>query len=205
MLLVLGRNDGARSALERAMTLQPTSSGFSNLGTLEFGLGRHAQAARAFERAIELGARDYRIWRNLGAAYRSLPSEEARAPEAFAHALELALEQETVDPRDISLQAAIAECEAELGELAPARARLARVLAEGTADPDILLTAVKVYEKSGMRKEALRWLDEAFGAGLTADQAEVDPDLAELRADPRYDALKNRQASEPESSSAEER
>jgi tetratricopeptide (TPR) repeat protein len=191
-LLLLGRREEARVALERAMALQPTSSGYSNLGTLEFGLGNHARAARAFERAIELGARDHRVWSNLGAAYRSAPGEQAKAREAFARALELAREQERIDPRDLSVQAAIAECEAELGELTPARERIARALAAGPAGPEILFVAVKVSEKSGLREEAVDLLARAFDAGLTADEVELDPDLAGLRADPRYDAIRNR-------------
>jgi len=195
ILLLLGRGDEARAALVRAMEIRPTDSGYSNLGTLEFSLGNFEPAARAFERATELGTRRYDIWRNLGAAYRSVPGEEAKAPAAYERALELAREQEKVDPRDVSLQAAMAECEAELGELAPARARIARILDAGTDDPDILLTATKIYEKSGRREEALRWLQEAFDAGLGSDQAEVDPDLADLRSDPRYAELKARSRS----------
>ena len=42
---------------------------------------RYAEAARAYEKATELGGSDYRVWRNLGVSYFWAPGEKAKAPD----------------------------------------------------------------------------------------------------------------------------
>ena len=116
LLNAQGRPDEAVGHLQHAMSVRPTYAAASNLALVEFDRGRYAEAARAYEQALALDDRDYRVWRNLALSRYWAPGERPRAEEAFARAARLARERLAVDPSDASVLADLADCDAYLGE-----------------------------------------------------------------------------------------
>ncbi len=53
-------------------------------------------------------------------------------------------------------------------------------------DADLAYRALVVYELAGDRKEALAALQRALEAGYPLPEIRADPELFELRKDPRY-------------------
>ena len=147
------------------MALRPTYAAASNLGTLYFGEGRYADAARAFERARELAPNDYRVWRNLGAALHWSPGEQSKAAEAYRKAVELGEEARKVNPRQPPLLAQLADAYSMLGQRAEALAAATAVERLGTTDMDAMFNLASAYEQIGERDRALQWLAKALAAG----------------------------------------
>lgn len=182
----LDRYDEAEAAWEKSASFNPTASAISNIATRRFFQGRHSEAARKFEEATKLAKRDYRIWRNLGAAYYWAPGERGRAAAAYQTAADLGEQERRLDQRNAPLLADLADCLALLGESKRARTLLAEALKLEPGNNYVTQMAVGIYEALGERDAALRFLDKALKEGYSRDQIEHDPFLAGLRADPRY-------------------
>jgi serine/threonine-protein kinase len=181
-----GRDSEAIAALQRSLALGPTYAAAANLGLVEFSHARYAQAARAYEKATELGGADYRVWRNLGISYYWTPGEQAKAPDALRRALAQGGKELSVNPKNAPLLADLGDCHALLGDAVRAREHLKRALALAPDDVEVLRTAAGAYEQVGDREAALRAITRALAAGYPRAGVEDDPGLAALRADPRY-------------------
>jgi len=188
LLHVVGRDDEATAELERAMAIRPSYAAASNLATIQFYRGRYAEAARAFEAARDIDARDYRLWRNLGGAYYWAPSERDKATDAFRRAVELGEEARSVNPRDADVLVRLADCYAMIGEEPSARRLVRDALATAPDDVEVLQVAAGVHEQLGQRDEALRLVKRALERGYPAASLERDPTFAALVRDPRYAA-----------------
>jgi tetratricopeptide (TPR) repeat protein len=188
-LIRLGRMEEAETALEKSLDLSPSSSAFSNLGVILFRQGRWADAARTFERATAVNARDYRVWRNLGAARYWAPGERDQSQDAYRRAAELGEEERKLDPGNPRLLAELAECRAMLGQRAASRRVAEEAAAIANADVTAARTLADTYEQLGEREDALRWLGVALRGGYTREDFERDPWLERLRTDQRYEAL----------------
>jgi tetratricopeptide (TPR) repeat protein len=180
------RLEDAEKALTRAVALQPSPTAVANLAALQFSKGRYTEAARTLERATATGTRDYRPWRNLGAALYWAPGERAKAADAYRHATTLAEEERRLAPKNPRLLAHRADCYAMLGEGAKARASAAEAVALAPEDRRVASLVAGVYEHLGDREAALRWLEIALRHGHPLGDIETDPTFEELRKDPRW-------------------
>jgi eukaryotic-like serine/threonine-protein kinase len=180
----------AEETLDKAVRDQPYGRALSNLGWLQFRVKRqYAAAARNFERATAASPRDYRLWKNLGDAYRHAPGERGRAAAALANAVRLLEEERGVDPRDPKVIAELGDCHAMLGHAGAARPLIAEARRLAPEDGDIAYTAATAYEAIGERDAALDAIRAALAAGYDQLEVESDTGLERLRADPRYAKL----------------
>jgi tetratricopeptide (TPR) repeat protein/TolB-like protein len=186
ILHVLGRDQEAVRSLQHAMAIRPTYGAAANLGAIEFDRGHYAQAARAYEKAIEIDDHDYRVWRNLALSYRWAPGESERARNAWERAARLAEGRLTVNPDDPAVLADLADCHAALDDPGRARQEVARALELAPDDVEIQQVAAAVYERLGNRIAALRWMGRALAGGYPRELIERDPSLTALVADPRF-------------------
>ena len=65
---------------------------------------------------------------------------------------------------------------------------LGQAAALGTDTPEVLFEVAVGYEALGHRQEALQWLASARAGGYPVAAIERNPQLASLRADPKYRA-----------------
>lgn len=187
---LMGRNEEAEATLKRSLSIMPTADASSSLATVQFFRGRYAEAAKTLERAVAIDDNDYRVWRNLGAAYRLAPGQGEKAPAAYRRAAEMAEAELKVNPSDPGLLIRLADCHAVLGDAAAARARATEALELAREDADMMFRAATVYEMLGDRAKALELLGKALRAGYSLEEVEHEPDLAKLRADPRFATLR---------------
>ncbi len=183
---LMGRNEEAEAMLQRSLSIMPTADAASSLATVQFFRGRYAEAAKTLERAVEIDGNDYRVWRNLGAAYRLAPGQGEKAPAAYRRAAEMAEAELKVNPNDPGLLIRLADCHAVLGDASAARARATEALELARGDADMMFRAATVYEMLGDRQKALDLLGKALRAGYSVEEVEREPDLAKLRSDPRF-------------------
>jgi tetratricopeptide (TPR) repeat protein len=181
----LGRNAEAVAMLRRSIEIEPTAKAYSNLGTVFFFDRKYGDAAEMYENSISLGSNQAVCWGNLGDAYRFVPGSEERSRRAYETAVRLTRETIALNPLSGSAHNSLARYLALLGKKSEALAEMAEAMKILPGGLDVLDTAVQVYELVGQRDKALEALGELVRAGA-AKLAEVNPDLAELRKDPRY-------------------
>ena len=185
-LTALQRYDGALQAYQRSIDLRPTSSGYSNLGTTQYYLGQFADAAAAYEKAVELTPKKYDLWVNLGDAYRWMPDERAKSAETYDHAIRLAQDAIALNPNDAAARAIAAACHAKRGEVDAAQTQLRTALKLDPTNPVVLYQAAVVANIRGDRDGALTWLQRAIASGRAPADVAHDPEMANLRNDPRF-------------------
>ena len=181
-LQALGRYDDAAAAYERSIALAPSGSAYSNLGVVRYDSGRYADACAALEKASALTPSDYRVWANLGDAYRRTPASTAAAPQAYEHAITTARSALSVNANDALAHAVIASCLAKNGKAGDSDAEIRTALTIDPTDPYVLYSAAVVAELRGDSDAAANWLRRAVGNGYSSAEAAHDPELAALRS-----------------------
>jgi serine/threonine-protein kinase len=183
------RFDLAEKFFRKSAELQPNDSAYSNLGTLLYAQARYAEAAQMYEQATQFETSKYKsqIWANLASALYWAPGERPKSRAAYARALALAREELRVKPGDRGLLFRIADCQSRIGQPADARRSLERALAAAPPPTatDLFKSGV-IYEQIGDRARALASIQKALDEGHPRAEVDRSPDLASLRADPRF-------------------
>jgi len=181
-----GKRDEARAAFRKSLELSPTAPAASNLAVLQFYEAHYGEAARTLESAVRLDDRDYRVWRNLGAAYYWAPGERDKAREAYRRCVDLGEQERAFDPNEPWLLAELADCYAMLDKPDSARPLLIEAQRVGGDQAGIAHVIAGAYEQMGERELALEWIAKAVGLGEPREDIERDPSLEALRKDGRY-------------------
>jgi serine/threonine-protein kinase len=169
----------AKRMLERSLTLDPTYQAHVNLGNLYYGEGQFGLAAKAYDKALQMNSRDFRVWGMKAHALR-LGASKSEAKEAYRRAIDLgeeALRVNSAQPRAASLVAVYYACS---GDRVRALAGLQTALAAGASDPEVLQDAATAYELLGDRQAAVRWAQRALDAGQPWNNLQNDRDLRNL-------------------------
>jgi tetratricopeptide (TPR) repeat protein len=104
-------------------------------------------------------------------------------------AIELALADLKVNPRDAELLSSLAGYYSMLGDRKNALLYLGQALQYGHNDKGILIDAAGVYSQLGETGLAIEWLGRAVQAGYTTDKIRSDPEFAKLAGNPTYEQL----------------
>lgn len=187
-----GRLEEAATKLQDALKIRPDASLFSNLGTVLFGRGLYSQAAAAFEDALAMdGASNrYIFWLNLADTYRQLPERSADAERVYRRAIQMLDDLLEARPRDIRLRSRRALALARSGDLDTASADVEVLRRAGTGgDLYSLFRLAVVEELVGRRERAVGTLSEALRSGFSLAEVRLEPDLVDLRTDPRFHHL----------------
>ncbi len=185
-----GRYDDAAAILKKAIKLFPTGVAYSNLGTAYFYQKRYEAAAEMYEKAISLGYnKEVSIWGNLGDVYRFIPGAGAKASRAYGTAIRLARGELEQNPKDGTRRKSLARYYALVGDKENALKEIEAARQFMPENTTLEETAMQVYELCGNRDLALEALGRFLKLGGSAKLVEGTPDLAGLRADPRYASL----------------
>jgi tetratricopeptide (TPR) repeat protein len=183
----MGDRNRARTNYERAVALGHARA-YSNLGTLYYGEGRYADAARAYTEAIRLEPNSALKHRNLGDVFRKL-GEHAKARAAYEKAAELSIEQLKVNPRDALTMARLGVYEAKLGKYFDAVRHVEQAATINPQSGEVLYRKAVVYALAKQPEKSLAALDEALRNGYSPAFAREDDDLAIVKSTARYRAL----------------
>jgi tetratricopeptide (TPR) repeat protein len=171
----------ARDAFQKSLALAPTDSAYSNLGTVEFFLGRPEKAVAAFEGAIRVNAGQFQLWSNLGDAYRWTPGKAHEAASAYDHAVGLCRGEIAINPRNGPAYSYMGLCLAKTGHAAEAAQAAEKALALDSANPETIYNAAIVSNLAGREAEAVDRVHRALAAGYPAEFVKHEPELASLR------------------------
>src|SRR6266542_1718150 len=154
-LIAMGRMDDARSAMQRALELDPLLLITNvNLGRIDYYEGRYDQAIKQYQRALELDKNFMRTHLRLGLAY----VQQGRYNEAlieYNKALEIAGDTPQIRAHIAHVMAVSGKKSNALGALA---ALLARAKRQYVPPYDIAL----VYVGLDQRDKAFEWLEKAY-------------------------------------------
>jgi serine/threonine-protein kinase len=194
LYMKLERLDDAAAMLKKSLDIKPFDRTYSNLGTIYYFQKRYQEAADMYRKAVDMTPTDSALWGNLADAYRWIPDLE-HAREAYRHAIELGERQLEINPKDSQLRSKVAMYDAAIGENDKAVRHASRAVAEAPKIGFVQYRAALVYEGSKMRGHALKALEAALDAGYPLVEIRAEPSLAELRKDPRFRVLEQKQAS----------
>jgi serine/threonine-protein kinase len=173
----------AESALRRSMALQPSEAALIDLGAALSLQGRDAEAIRLYEEALSLGSETTVLLVNLGDSYRRTHSP-LRAQNAYRRGLAVAYRELSANPNDGGARAYAGYFSARLGDRVAAERETAQVLRLSPEDVKVRSRAVLTLECLLRREKAIELLLDAPPDLLK--ELDSHPDLADLRADPRY-------------------
>jgi eukaryotic-like serine/threonine-protein kinase len=192
--LVTGRYPQAIASLQRALAIQEIPDAFNNMGLSLVYSGKVQEAVPMFEKAVKLAPQRELFVANLGDGYRWAGRAE-QAASTYRNAIALAQKDLEVNPRNADAKAQLALLYAKLGEHQRARQFIEQAKQLNATDHTIMTSEAIVHAMAGRIPEGLAALEQAVRAGLDWAYVEVDPNLAALRSDPRYqDLLKKRPA-----------
>ncbi len=180
-MLVLQREiEAAIDAFETSRGLASNYRAFANLGVLYSFEGRFADAVEMFEQALLLNDKDYRVWANLGLAYRLLPDSAAESDSAYRRAIEVAEPRLTVNPNDPQLHAALAQFYMQLDEPIRARHLVERALELSPENTTVLVDAAGVFAGLDDENRVLELLRKAIELGYPLEAIAQQPTFEDL-------------------------
>ena len=184
-----GRESDAERMLKKSLDVQRTPQAVSNLATVYFFEGRYADAVPLMEELTQAGSKDYKIWGNLGDAYRWSPGQADKALQAYRIAIGLAQQALTVNSHDVEALMCLGLYRAKSGNIKGAELACRQAVAAAPTDGNILFDAATVYEIAGKRDDALRYLAGAIRHGYSLNEIAAEPELRSLREDLRYQSV----------------
>ncbi|MBV8516857.1 MAG: tetratricopeptide repeat protein [Acidobacteria bacterium] len=184
----LGQYDNAVRVFEQSVKRLPSSQGYSNLGTCYYFLGRYAAAAAADEHAVAITPHEYVYWRNLGDAYRWLPSPQ-KAHTAYERAVALSDDAIRVNPNDAYAYMQRATALAKLGRDREARVSILRALELDPRFASNAYEAAVIANIEGARDETDARIEQALRLGYNADDILRDPEFANLTKSGRLQSI----------------
>lgn len=186
VLCDLGRYEEAEHALQESLNIRETPAALNDFGAIRVYQRRDAEAVDYFNRAIKLDPSEYLYLLNLGDSNWRL-GRRGDAHAAYRKAMELALSELNDNPRLGRTRAFVAYFAARLGDRKRAEDEIDQALLFSPGDNNIKRRAVLTYEALHERDRSLAVLRTTTPEMLR--ELNSQPDLADLRQDPRFQQL----------------
>jgi TolB-like protein/DNA-binding winged helix-turn-helix (wHTH) protein/Flp pilus assembly protein TadD len=180
--LASGDAAGAEQAFARSLEIEPGYAALSNMGTLRFEQGRHAEAAGLFRKAAELNTEDFRVVGNIGDALAAVPATAAQAEDAYRRAAGMAERYLAIRADDGEALAWLAWYRANLGEHAAAQELAARAEALEPGRGDVAFVLAQTHAVLGDEAGALERLARARKLEVPESRIRASPSLRALLA-----------------------
>jgi serine/threonine protein kinase/tetratricopeptide (TPR) repeat protein len=176
--------EAAQVAFSKSIELSPSYAAYSNLGYLYLGNKQYNQAAEAFQRALALNDKDWRVWANLFIADQWLndPGKIQVSREATIQRIEQAL---SVAPQDSRAHAVLSTLYGEV-DRDKAISHIQTALKLEPKDADILADAAVTYDQLGNRKRAIEYASASLANGSDMKDLQAQPALQSMLADPSF-------------------
>jgi eukaryotic-like serine/threonine-protein kinase len=184
-----GRYADAIMNLEHSISIRPTPTAYSNLGTAYFYVRRFDDSARSFAQSLKLNDKEYDVWWNLGDAYNWIPGKTAEAAEAYHKCISLANDELKIDSRDTTALGIQAICFAMTNDREAALANLKSATSLSPKDAELCFDAALIYNQFGESEQTLQWLEKAVAAGYSRSMMRDSPIFDGLRPHPRFQKL----------------
>lgn len=179
VLYQAGRYEEAKTQFRRTLEVERRAPTLASLGKILIEEEKYEEAAEYIREAVEQAPDDYKIWGNLGSAYKW--GGEPRYREAYENAIRCLREDEiAVNPKPAYF-AFLAVYSAAIDRRAESEAALEQALEdqERLTNRDLNLIA-QTYEILGERSKAIEYLRKAIEAGFPTGSLARVPRYREL-------------------------
>ncbi len=183
-----GKYEEAIPELQKALSLLPFYSGYSNLGVAYFYLRRYSESVTMFAKAAEMNPNEMVAQGNLADAYR-WSAQKDKALATYDKAIALAYKDLQVNPRNAATLGMLALYYAKKEDAAQAQSFIRRARAIDGNNIELIYIEGVIHALGGRSNDALRSLREAFQKGYPVEEARNDPELGSLGAKPEFTSL----------------
>jgi len=183
----LDLKDDAINMWKKSLEIEPDYTTNSNLAVIYFNEKKYKDAARMYEKVVEMNKSDYKMWGYLASSYYWAPGEREKSFEANKHALSLAELQLKINPKDADLITIMASYYAMLGDLNKSKFMLNDLKFLEITNSETYCKIGIIYEEwFGDRQPALIWLKKALEKGYPVKEINNAPQLQNLIKDKRF-------------------
>jgi serine/threonine-protein kinase len=183
-----GKYQESVQAFQKSIQINPTWSAFSNLGSAYFLLKRYGEAAQMFEKALQLSPNQEKAVSNLADAYR-WSGQKDKADSTYDKAISLAFKDLEVNPRDTDPMAGLALDYAKKGDVKRGMDFINRARTIDKSDVELIYIQAVIENLSKDDAKALATLREAMQKGYPIQEAQSDPELANLQQRPEFKTI----------------
>ena len=184
---ILTRYNEALENFIKSVSIEPDFRTYNHIATLYYKTGKYKEAARAYEKVVEMQKNDYRAWGFLADTYNKIPDERQKADSANLQAVKLALVQLKINPNDLDVLSRLASYYGMLGDTLKAESILNKVELLNPSDVNIQMIIGQTYEEClGDRKNAIKWIKKAVSNGFSISNIESRAGLKNLLKDKRF-------------------
>jgi tetratricopeptide (TPR) repeat protein len=173
---------------QKALEIEPRFDIYSNLGTANFYLKNYGEAVKMFEKAVELDPNQETAVGNLADGYRWSGQKE-KAQVTYDKAIALAFKELAVNPRQAETMGSLALYYAKKGDQTRSLDFIHRARKIDSADVGLIYTQAVVENIAGQQALAVQSLKTAFQKGYPAEDANMDPELENLKSRAEFQAL----------------
>ncbi len=176
----LGDIDNAILNNQKALTISPTASAYTNLGTLYFYQGEYDKSVELFKEAIKINPNKYIYWGNIADAYRfSSNADKVNIKEAYLKASVLTKKYLDINPNDSKAKAFLSYYLANYGEHLNAL-KLAKEFDKSNSGYENFLIATS-YDAMKKPEMAIQHLKYAIDSNYSISEIKQTPLLSETR------------------------
>ena len=183
----IGNIDEAIKYTKQALEIKPSSSGYSNLATMQFYKKNYDESVIGFEKAVDLNPSHYIIWGNLADSYKL--TNNSKAKETYLKAVELTRKALSTNPKDASLKANLAYYLANSDQKEEAVSFARQITSQHSGWENFLVA--QAYDHLGMITEALIHVEYALNKNYSIDEIKITPLLEKTRKNKEFETLIN--------------
>ncbi len=163
---------------------------YRRLGVLYYGEKDHVNEARMYEQSLVYNESRSLVWNNLANAYSRIPEERHKAHSTYQRAAQAAEAERERTPDDVNLLYRLVRLYLTLEQPRQARPILEHALSIEPDHTGLMVEAGRLYEQLDDRETALGWIEKALQNGHAYDDIEEDSAFDALRADPRFQQIR---------------
>ena len=191
LYVTIGQKDRAENMFMESIKIEPSAGAYSNLGFVYWHQNNYLKAMEMYENAIAEWETvlDYILLGNLADTYRFVSGDREKAEEKYRLAIQLAEGHLGSNPRDAEISGQLGRFYALINDREKALQRISDAKRIAPNNLTVLRLCVYVHEFIDQRDQALQALQELIERGGSLEEFQKDPDLADLRRDPRYKQL----------------
>jgi len=182
---LIGNINQAIRTASKSLYIEPTSFGYSNIGTYYFILKNYLKSVEAYEKMIELNDTDYINWGNLADAYRFANNE--KYVNSFKRAIVLAETALELNPNNKYAIALLAYYYANLSDVEKVEFYAHQITEQDFGENNFFVAAA--YSRIQKNDIAIKHLKFAIQGNYSIAEIKSSPLFEGLKSDSNYQEL----------------